>query len=190
MDTGSLRLEYAEVKKNAEFFLPVGCCPDAGKKATNGETVAVGGRAELCLVAGVLLGWIENVARRSTTWGDVDLAAFCRKTGYSREHATRELTKIRRTRPDLVFETKHRKKRPRSDQPSTWGVIVCEASKLKLRSAITLLRPRRQATSQLHHAGVWRRKTATDVSFIFELADGSERFEREPFSSRFADKGL
>lgn len=78
-----------------------------------------------------LMGWIENVARRSTTWGDVDLAAFCRKTGYSREHATRELSKIRRTRPDLVFETKQRKKRPRSGQPSTWGVIVCEASKLK-----------------------------------------------------------
>ena len=78
-----------------------------------------------------LLGWIENVARRSTTWGDVDLAAFCRATGYSREHTTRELSKIRRTRPDLVFETKQRRKRPRAGQPSTWGVIVCETKKLK-----------------------------------------------------------
>ena len=41
-----------------------------------------------------LAGWINNVAHRSTSWGDEDLEAFCRKTGYSREHATKELSKI------------------------------------------------------------------------------------------------
>lgn len=76
-----------------------------------------------------LAGWIENVARRSTTWGDVDLEAFCRKTGYSREHTTRELSKIRRERSDLVFETKLRRRR--RGRPAAWGVIVCEESKLR-----------------------------------------------------------
>lgn len=75
-----------------------------------------------------LAGWIENVARRSTTWGDVDLEAFCRLTGYSREHATRELSKIRRERTDLVFETKLRRKR--RGKRAAWGVIVCEEAKL------------------------------------------------------------
>lgn len=76
-----------------------------------------------------LAGWIENVAHRSTTWGDVDIEAFCRKTGYSREHATRELSKIRRQRSDLVFETKLRRRR--RGKPAAWGVIVCEAAKLR-----------------------------------------------------------
>ncbi len=76
-----------------------------------------------------LTGWIENVAQRSTTWGDVDLEAFCRLTGYSREHATRELSKIRRARSDLVFETKLRRRR--RGKPAAWGVIVCEESKLR-----------------------------------------------------------
>jgi hypothetical protein len=76
-----------------------------------------------------LVGWIENVARRSMSWGDVDLVAFCARTGYSREHATRELSKIRRQRTDLVFETKlrHRTRGRRA----AWGVIVCEARKLR-----------------------------------------------------------
>lgn len=76
-----------------------------------------------------LAGWIENVAQRSTTWGYVDLEAFCRKTGYSREHATRELSKIRRQRTDLVFETKLRRRR--RGKPAAWGVIVCDAAKLR-----------------------------------------------------------
>ena len=50
-----------------------------------------------------LKGWVENVAARSPIWGDVDLEAFCRKTGYSREHATRELSKLRRE-GGLAFE--------------------------------------------------------------------------------------
>jgi hypothetical protein len=76
-----------------------------------------------------LLGWIENVARRSTSWGDVDLAAFCAKTGYSREHATRELSRIRRQRTDLAFETKLRRRA--RGRRAAWGVIVCEARKLR-----------------------------------------------------------
>jgi hypothetical protein len=76
-----------------------------------------------------LAGWIDNVAQRSTTWGDVDLEAFCRKTGYSREHATRELSKIRRERADLVFETKLRHRQ--RGKPGAWGVIVCAAEKLR-----------------------------------------------------------
>ncbi|MDQ3621319.1 MAG: hypothetical protein M3463_02365 [Verrucomicrobiota bacterium] len=69
------------------------------------------------------------MAQRSTTWGDVDLEAFCRKTGYSREHATRELSKIRRERVDLMFETKIRRRR--RGKPAAWGVIVCDAAKLR-----------------------------------------------------------
>lgn len=59
----------------------------------------------------------------------MDLGAFCDKTGYTREHATRELSKIRRQRTDLVFETKQRRRRGR--ERATWGVIVCEARKLR-----------------------------------------------------------
>ena len=75
-----------------------------------------------------LEGWIRNVAARSPIWGDVDLAAFCRITGYSREHATRELAIIRRDNPELAFETKLRCKKSR--QPKRWGVIVAERRKL------------------------------------------------------------
>ena len=75
-----------------------------------------------------LEGWIRNVAARSPIWGDVDLAAFCRITGYSREHATRELADIRRDHPELAFETKLRCKKRR--RPKRWGVIVAERRKL------------------------------------------------------------
>ncbi len=74
-----------------------------------------------------LKGWIENVAARSPIWGDIDLAAFCRKTGYSREHATRELSKLR-SDGELAFETKMRTKG--RDGAKTWGVIVADPAKL------------------------------------------------------------
>ena len=72
-------------------------------------------------------GWIKNVAARSPIWGDIDLAAFCRKTGYSREHTTRELSKLRRD-GELAFETKMRTKG--RDGTKKWGVIVADPSKL------------------------------------------------------------
>lgn len=74
-----------------------------------------------------LKGWIENVAARSPIWGDIDLRAFCKKTGYSREHATRELSKLRR-RCGLAFETKLRAKR--GGRSKAWGVIVADPGKL------------------------------------------------------------
>jgi hypothetical protein len=74
-----------------------------------------------------LKGWIKNVAARSPIWGDIDLAAFCRKTGYSREHATRELSKLRRD-GELAFETKMRTKG--RDGAKKWGVIVADPAKL------------------------------------------------------------
>ena len=75
-----------------------------------------------------LAGWVRNVAARSPIWGDVDLAAFCRTTGYSREHATRELAGVRRDNPELAFETKLRRKKGRHRK--RWGVIVAERRKL------------------------------------------------------------
>ena len=74
-----------------------------------------------------LKGWIKNVAARSPIWGDIDLAAFCRKTGYSREHATRELSQLRRD-GELAFETKIRTKG--RDGAKKWGVIVADPAKL------------------------------------------------------------
>lgn len=76
-----------------------------------------------------LEGWIKNVAARSPIWGDIDLAAFCRRTGFSREHATRELSKIRRDHPTLAFETKQRRKNGKSRK--RWGVMVAERRKLR-----------------------------------------------------------
>ncbi len=55
------------------------------------------------------------------------MGAFCRKTGYSREHATRELSKLRRD-GDLAFETKMRTKGGRGVKK--WGVIVADPAKL------------------------------------------------------------
>ena len=75
-----------------------------------------------------LAGWVRNVAARSPIWGDVDLAAFCRTTGYSREHATRELADVRRENPELAFETKLRRKK--GHHRKRWGVIVAEREKL------------------------------------------------------------
>lgn len=69
-----------------------------------------------------------NVADRSPIWGDVDLKAFCVTTGYSREHATRELSRLRRG-GELAFETKLRRKR--GAKTATWGVIVANPAKLK-----------------------------------------------------------
>ena len=74
-----------------------------------------------------LKGWIKNVAARSPIWGDIDLAAFCRKTGYSREHTTRELSKLRRD-GELAFETKMRTKGRAGTKK--WGVIVADPAKL------------------------------------------------------------
>jgi len=72
---------------------------------------------------------VRNVAARSTIWGKVDIAAFCRITGYSREHTIRTLSLIRRQSFDLVFETKLcRRKR---GMPKRWGVIVADRAKLK-----------------------------------------------------------
>lgn len=76
-----------------------------------------------------LKGWLRNVADRSPIWGDVDLSAFCRITGYSREHTTRELSRIRREDVDLVFETKLRDKKTNGRR--NWGVIVADPAKLK-----------------------------------------------------------
>ena len=73
-----------------------------------------------------LRGWIRNVAKRSPIWGDIDLRAFCATTGYSREHATRELSKLRRE-GDLAFETKLRSKR---GSRKRWGVMVADPEKL------------------------------------------------------------
>ena len=83
------------------------------------------GNASTCRAR--LRGWISNVANRSPSWGDIDLKAFCKITGYSREHATRELSKLRRE-GGLTFETKLRSKRGATT--STWGVIVADPSKL------------------------------------------------------------
>jgi hypothetical protein len=58
----------------------------------------------------------------------VDLAAFCRTTGYSREHTTRELSKLRRE-GEFAFETKMRTKGGRGAKK--WGVIVADPSKLR-----------------------------------------------------------
>lgn len=58
----------------------------------------------------------------------MDLKAFCARTGYSREHATRELSKLRRD-SGLAFETKQRKKR--GADKASWGVIVADPNKLQ-----------------------------------------------------------
>ncbi|MEP6671346.1 MAG: hypothetical protein ABJF10_19445 [Chthoniobacter sp.] len=58
----------------------------------------------------------------------MDLKAFCALTGYSREHATRELSELRRA-TGLAFETKQRKKR--GAEKASWGVIVADPDKLK-----------------------------------------------------------
>jgi hypothetical protein len=75
-----------------------------------------------------LKGWLENVAARSTSWGDFDQKAFCKKTGYSREHVTRELSKLRKE-GDLVFETKMRTKAGKGRK--RWGVMVAHPKKLR-----------------------------------------------------------
>ena len=75
-----------------------------------------------------LLGWLRNVVRRSPIWGDVDLDAFCRLTAYSREHATRELSRIRRS-GEFAFETKLRTRAGRRGK--NWGVIVADPKKLR-----------------------------------------------------------
>ena len=84
------------------------------------------GRGSTCRAR--LKGWIQNVARRSPIWGDVDLRAFCKITGYSREHATRELSKIRRS-GEFAFETKLRTRPDRRRR--NWGVIVADPRKLR-----------------------------------------------------------
>lgn len=98
-------------------------CPEPIQKQKRGRRR---GNAATCRMR--LKGWIENVATRSPIWGDVDLKAFCRVTGYSREHATRELSKLRRS-GEFAFETKQRKKQKLSRK--TWGVIVAHPTKLR-----------------------------------------------------------
>lgn len=83
------------------------------------------GNASTCRAR--LRGWIARVADRSPIWGDLDLGAFCRVTGYSREHATRELSSIRRE-GEFAFETKLRTKG--STKAKKWGVIVARPDKL------------------------------------------------------------
>jgi hypothetical protein len=79
-----------------------------------------------------LLAWLEMVAKRAAIWGDVDLTAFCKTTGFSREHVVRTLSRIRREVVHLVFETKQRRKRSvRRVRRSRWGVMVAEVGKLK-----------------------------------------------------------
>ena len=77
---------------------------------------------------GRLKGWLENVAARSSSWGDVDLKAFCKETGYSREHATRQLSVLRKE-GQLVFETKIRI--PKGKGRKRWGVMVAHPKKLR-----------------------------------------------------------
>ena len=84
------------------------------------------GNASTCRAR--LRGWVANVAKRSPIWGDVDLEAFSRTTGYSREHATRELSTIRRE-SRFVFETKLRSKR--GSKSRRWGVMVADPVKLR-----------------------------------------------------------
>lgn len=76
-----------------------------------------------------LEGWVRMIATRSPIWGRIDLKAFCRATGYSREHATRTLSAIRRQSTDLAFETKICQRR--KNGPKRWGVIVAERSRLR-----------------------------------------------------------
>ena len=68
---------------------------------------------------------MSPIARRFGV--DIDLKAFCRITNYSREHATRELSKLRREGA-LVFETKLRSKC--GAKTNIWGVIVADPAKL------------------------------------------------------------
>ena len=75
-----------------------------------------------------LRGWLYMVAERSRIWGDVNIEKFCGLTGYSREHVTRELTRLRKTCDDLAFETKMRKKLGKTR--AVWGVIVASKAKL------------------------------------------------------------
>ena len=100
--------------------------PSCRRKADNCERCRGRrpGNAATCRAR--LRGWIRNVAERSPIWGDVDLKAFCAKTGYSREHATRELSKLRRE-GGLAFETKLRGKRTSKKR---WGVMVADPEKL------------------------------------------------------------
>src|SRR5450432_811463 len=100
--------------------------PSSRRKADNRERCRGRrpGNAATCRAR--LKGWIRNVAERSPIWGDIDLKAFCATTGYSREHATRELSKLRRE-GGLAFETKLRSKR---GSKTRWGVIVAAPEKL------------------------------------------------------------
>ena len=75
-----------------------------------------------------LRGWLYMVAERSRIWGDVNIEKFCGLTGYSREHVTRELSRLRKTCDDLAFETKMRKKLGKTR--AVWGVIVASKEKL------------------------------------------------------------
>jgi hypothetical protein len=79
-----------------------------------------------------LRGWIKAVVARSPIWGDLDIAVFCRETGYSREHATRTLSAIRRE-GEFAFETKIRSRRRRCAR--NWGVIVADPRKLRFDRA-------------------------------------------------------
>jgi len=105
-----------------------------------------------------LKGWIKNVAARSPIWGDIDISAFCRKMGYSREHATRELSKLRRD-GELAFETKMRTKGTHGTKKM--GRHRCRSSEALLRQAFPLLRPPWQVAPQLHHACRWRGEDRT-----------------------------
>ena len=67
----------------------------------------------------------QNDHRFGGTWTSKRSA---RLTGYSREHATRELSELRRE-TGLAFETKQRKKR--GAEKASWGVIVADPEKLK-----------------------------------------------------------
>jgi hypothetical protein len=100
--------------------------PSCRRKADNRERCPGRrpGNAATCRAR--LKGWIRKVAERSPIWGDVDLKAFCATTGYSREHATRELSTLRRE-GGFIFETKLRSKR---GSKTSWGVIVADPEKL------------------------------------------------------------
>jgi len=96
------------------------------RKNTDDQRVRRRSRGNIRSCLARLEGWIRNVAARAPIWGDIDIQAFCRVTGYSREHTMRQLSKIRSSRDDLAFETKIRQRKGKK----RWGIIVAERTKL------------------------------------------------------------
>lgn len=97
------------------------------------------------------------VTKRSKIWGRVDIEAFCQTTGYSREHATRTLSLIKRECEDLVFETKICRQR---NGLKRWGVLVAERSKLKFDKCSLFFSEEGKWLHNYNHLGPNRQKIA------------------------------